>query len=186
MEPQHALWIEAVNQAVDSYRRMIDGCLAQLSDDELGQRPAPGFNSVAVILRHLGGNLRSRWTNYWTSDGEKPDRNRESEFLDWDGDRDALMQHFELGWSALVRAIQSLDDASIGGHVLIRGERQTVPQAIVRSITHLSYHVGQIAIISRTVHQGDWKWLSIAPGESDSHNQRTWGTASSRSVWGQL
>jgi hypothetical protein len=185
MEPQHALWIEAVNHAVDSYRRMIDGCLAQLSDDELWQRPAPGCNSVAVILRHLGGNLRSRWTDYLTSDGEKPDRNRESEFLDWEGDRDALMQHFELGWAALLTAIQSLDDASLSSEVLIRGERQTVPQAIVRSITHLAYHVGQIAIAARRVHQGEWKWLTIAPGESDLHNQRTWGKASSRSVWDQ-
>ena len=86
-------WIAAFADTVASYRRMIDATVAQLSDAELHARPAPDVNSVAVILRHLGGNLRSRWTDFLTTDGEKPDRHRESEFLDWDGDRVSLMDH---------------------------------------------------------------------------------------------
>lgn len=159
------LWIDAVIENVASSRRMIDGCVAQLSDEELWQRPVPNVNSVAIILRHLGGNLRSRWTDFLTTDGEKPDRDRETEFADWDGDRQSLVRHFELGWSALTSAIQSITDATILSQVLIRGEPHTVPQAIVRSITHVSHHVGQIAMVSRMVHTGDWKWLTIEPGE---------------------
>lgn len=178
-------WISAVSETVASYRRMIDGCVSQLTDAELGQRPAPGLNSVAIILRHLGGNLRSRWTDFLTTDGEKPDRNREGEFVEWDGDRAALLKQFEEGWSALTSAIESLDEQTIGATILVRGEPHTVPMALVRSITHLSYHVGQIAMIARAVHVGEWQWLTIKPGESQSHNQRTWGSTSSRAVFGK-
>ena len=185
MNKTSAAWLAAISETVASYRRMIDGCLSQLSDDELGQRPAPGVNSVAIIVRHLGGNLRSRWTNFLTTDGEKPDRNREGEFADWDGNRTSLMQQFDEGWAALTSAIQSLDDHNISAELLIRGEPHTVPQALVRSITHLSYHVGQIAMIARAVHAGEWQWQTIKPGESQQHNQSTWGTAASRSVFGK-
>ena len=100
--------MDAVAETVSSYRRMIDATVEQLSDEELNVRPAPNINSVAVILRHLGGNLRSRWTDFLTTDGEKPDRDRDTEFLDWDGDRDSLIAHFDAGWDALTAAIQHL------------------------------------------------------------------------------
>lgn len=185
MSTELQTWLSAISETVSSYRRMIDGCLLQLSDHELGQRPAPGVNSVAIILRHLGGNLRSRWTDFLTSDGEKPDRNRDGEFAEWDGDRVALMQQFEQGWAALTSAIQSLDEKSIDATIFIRGEPHTVPMALVRSITHLSYHVGQIAMIARAVHEGEWQWQTIKPGGSQQHNERTWGTAASRAVFGR-
>ena len=185
MNQSNNTWIEAVSETVTSYRQMIDGCISQLSDTELGQRPAPGVNSVAIILRHLGGNLRSRWTDFLTTDGEKPDRDRESEFVEWDGDRNSLMQQFELGWETLTSAIQSLSDDNLSAAILIRGEPHTVPQALVRSITHLSYHVGQIAMIARAVHSGEWQWLTIKPGDSQQHNKSTWGTSASRSAFGQ-
>ena len=162
----HQTWLAAISETIASYRRMIDGCVSQLSDEELGQRPAPGINSVAIILRHLGGNLISRWTDFLTTDGEKPDRNREGEFAEWDGNRAALMAHLDRGWSALTSAIDALNEQSMNAQLLIRGEPHTVPQALVRSITHLSYHVGQIAMIARTVHVGAWQWLTIPPGKS--------------------
>lgn len=176
-------WLGAIGDTVSSYRRMIDATVGQLTDAELFARPEPGINSVAVILRHLGGNLRSRWTDFLTTDGEKPDRDRDAEFLDWEGDRDSLIQYFNSGWDELLRALELIDDTNIDTTIYIRGEPHSIPQAITRSVTHLTYHVGQISLIARMVHDGEWQWLTIAPGSSTEHNDKTWGTAASRSIF---
>jgi hypothetical protein len=139
---------------------------------------------VAIILRHLGGNLLSRWTDFLTTDGEKPDRNRDQEFMDWDGDRESLQASFNSGWDALTNAIKQIDETTIDRPVFIRGEQHSVAEALMRSLTHLSYHVGQIALIARLVHEGEWRWLTIPPGNSAQHNRQTWGTAASRGVFG--
>ncbi|MCA9212703.1 MAG: DUF1572 family protein [Planctomycetales bacterium] len=178
------LWLDGVSETVNSYRKMIDATVAQLTDEELHKRPAAGFNSVASILRHLGGNLQSRWTDFLETDGEKPARNRDTEFDDWAGDRDSLLKYFNAGWEKLTSAIRGITESNVNEPLFIRGERHTVPQAIIRSLTHLSYHVGQICMIARMVHEGEWKWLTIAPGKSAQHNESTWGTAASRSVGG--
>ncbi len=178
-------WVDAAANTVASYRRMLDATVEQLTDVELHARPAPNINSVAIILRHLGGNLRSRWTDFLTTDGEKPDRDRDTEFLDWDGDRDSLIAHLDAGWDALTSAIQQIDDSNINQKIDIRGEPHTIPQALTRSITHLAYHVGQIAIVARMVHDGEWRWSTIQPGQSTQHNERTWGTNESRSIFGK-
>ncbi|MCC9603721.1 DUF1572 domain-containing protein [Stieleria sp. JC731] len=177
------VWIDVVREAVASYRRMIDATVEQLSDEELFCRPETGINSVAVILRHLGGNLQSRWTDFLTSDGEKPDRDREAEFVDWEGDRASLLEHFDLGWDALVNALDTIDEHNVGTTIYIRGEAHSIPQAIMRSVAHLTYHVGQVCLIARIVHRGDWQWLTIAPGSSAEHNARTWGSEASRSIF---
>lgn len=171
-------------RTVESYRRMIDATVSQLSDAELRQRPSPDFNSVAVLLRHLGGNLRSRWTDFRTTDGEKADRDRDSEFQDWEGDRDSLLEFFDEGWQALTTAVREIDESNTSDTILIRGEPHSIADAVTRSLTHVSYHVGQISLIGRMVHQGEWEWLTIAPGESGRHNAQTWGSAASRSVLG--
>lgn len=141
------------------------------------------MESKPFILRHLGGNLLSRWTDFLTTDGEKPDRNRDNEFLDWDGDRQSLMSYFDSGWGALEAAIESLNDDTLEQHIQIRGESHTIPQALIRSITHITYHVGQIAIVARQVHNGDWQWLTVSPGNSSQFNKQTWGTSASRSIF---
>ena len=170
---------------VVSYRQMIDGITEQLTDAELFARPAARINSAAIILRHLGGNLRSRWTDFLTTDGEKPDRDRDAEFRDWEGDRQSLLDYFESGWKAFEAALDEISEGNVGQTILIRGEPHTVAQALTRSVAHTVYHVGQIAMIARMVHDGEWRWLTIAPGASASHNERTWGTAASRSVFGE-
>ncbi|MBT5019522.1 MAG: DUF1572 family protein [Planctomicrobium sp.] len=176
-------WLGLLRNTVASYREMIDRTIEQLSDDELFARPAPGMNSVAIVLRHLGGNLQSRWTDFLTTDGEKSSRNRDTEFEDWDGDRESLLRFFNQGWNALTTALDSINDGNVGNVIEIRGEPHSIPQALVRSITHLTYHVGQIAMTARMVHRGNWNWLTVAPNESKQHNERTWGTAESRSVF---
>lgn len=183
MEPfQPEPWLILLRNTLASYRQMIDSTVRQLTDDEFFQRPSPDTNSVAVILRHLGGNLQSRWTNFLNTDGEKPDRDRDAEFQDWEGNRQSLMTYFDSGWSAFEHAVGSLGSDNIDATIHIRGEPHSIPQALLRSITHVTYHVGQITMTARMVHNGDWTWLTIAPGGSKKHNQRTWGTAASRSI----
>ncbi|HEX4413304.1 MAG TPA: DinB family protein [Lacipirellulaceae bacterium] len=179
------LWKNATLEVLDSYRRMIDGAAKQLSDEELNRRPTDGINSIAAILRHLGGNLHSRWTDFLTTDGEKPTRNRDSEFEDWTGDRASLMAFFDSGWKACRDSIAALTADEMTKSVEIRGEKHTVPQAIQRSLTHTSYHAGQIMLIARTVHDGNWEWLTITPGGSQQHNQQNWGTAAARGASGR-
>lgn len=176
-------WLDAMRETVGSYRRVIDATIAQLTDAELHARPEKDFNSVAIILRHLGGNLQSRWTDFLTTDGEKADRDRDAEFLDWDGDRQSLIEYFDRGWSAMVKAIDSIDAEHVDQTIHIRGEPHTVAQALTRSVSHLTYHVGQIVMVARMVHDGEWRWLTITPGLSADHNERTWGTKASRSVF---
>src|SRR5262245_50600119 len=99
-------WITAALETIDSHRRLIDGALKQLNDEEFFGRPAKGINSVANILRHLGGNLLSRWTDFLTTDGEKPNRNRDSEFENWPGDRASLIEFFDSGWQTWWKSIE--------------------------------------------------------------------------------
>ena len=185
MTDPYELWLDAINESIAGYRRMIDATVDQLSDDELRAAPSDGINSVAIILRHLSGNLQSRWTDFLVSDGEKPTRDRETEFDDWAGDRESLMVYFDKGWSCLLTSMDQLSPENIGAPIYIRGEEHSIPLAVARSVTHVAYHVGQIMIVSRMVHQGDWNWLTIAPGQSQQHNQQTWGTAASRSTFGE-
>ncbi len=183
MDQLNLLWIESSRETIAGYRRMIDAALNQLSDQEFFTRPSNDVNSVAIVIRHLAGNLHSRWTDYLTTDGEKPDRDRDREFEEWQGDRDSLMEYFNSGWACLESALDGLNDESVLQTIQIRGEDHSVPDAVTRSMTHVSYHVGQILMIARMVHQGKWNWLTVAPGASDEHNQTTWGTAASRSTF---
>ncbi len=175
--------IKVLRQTIDSYRNLIDKTLEQLTDEELVLRPSSDVNSVAVILRHLGGNLVSRWTDFLTTDGEKETRNRDREFEDWNGTRSELLAYFNEGWSALVFALETIDQSNIDQEITIRGEKHTVLQAAVRSVTHITYHAGQIALVARLVHKGDWQWLTIAPNQSKDFNRDTWGTSKSRAVF---
>lgn len=177
-------WLVKTIATFTSYKQMIEGCAEQLTDEELTQRPAQGMNSVATILRHLGGNLQSRFTDFLTTDGEKPERNRELEFADWEGDRETLLAYFDEGWATLTGTLEALSAEDLEKEVLIRGEPHTVAQALLRAVTHVAYHAGQIALIARLAHEGECQWLTVEPGASEQHNRETWGTAASRSVFG--
>jgi uncharacterized damage-inducible protein DinB len=187
MTQQHGnAWIAAVLETIDSHRRLAEGAIAQLTDEELTRRPAAGVNSVANIMRHIAGNLISRWTDFLTTDGEKPTRHRDAEFEDWPGTRKTLERHFFVGWQIWRTTIESLTADDLTKTVAIRGEPHSVPLAIERSLTHTAYHVGQILLIARLVHSGDWNWLTVRPGGSQQHNEQTWGTAASRGAAGNV
>jgi hypothetical protein len=159
------------------YKTLAEGAMAQMADDALFATPPGGdeeSNSVAVIVRHMAGNMRSRWTDFLTTDGEKPDRDRDREFEPYDADRSArasLLGEWESGWRLVFAALDALSPADLGRTVTIRGEPLTVTQAITRQIAHYSYHVGQIVYVAKLLRAGEWKTLSIARNASRQFNE---------------
>jgi hypothetical protein len=161
-----------LDDAVHEFRRhkaLADKAMGQLNDEQFFCRPAPQVNSVAIIVKHLAGNLLSRWTDFLNTDGEKPTRDRDGEFLVADNDtREKLLAAWEQGWQAVLDSVAGLTEADLNKSITIRGERHTVVQAMLRGMTHAAYHVGQILYLCRLM-APDSEWLTIAPGKSTSH-----------------
>lgn len=151
---------------------LAEQAMAQLTDDEVRRPLVPGTNSIAVIVKHMGGNMRSRWTDFLTSDGEKPDRNREREFVDDFASRAEMQAYWESGWQALFAALEPLTDTDLARTVTIRGEPHSVIHAIHRQLDHYAYHVGQIVLVARILAGDRWRHLSIPPGGSEAYNRR--------------
>jgi hypothetical protein len=159
------------NEILDRFRQLksqADRALAQVRDDELFLQLDAESNSLAVIMKHVAGNMRSRWTDFLTSDGEKPDRYRDREFeiLDHE-DKDEIFRQWEHGWQCLFGAIEPLTAEDLGRTVKIRSEPHTVPQAIFRQLAHYAGHVGQIVLLAKHLRSNEWKTLSIPRGKSD-------------------
>jgi len=163
------------------YKNLSERAMAQISDEQLFISLDEETNSIAVIVKHMAGNLRSRWTDFLTSDGEKPARNRDAEFVDPPGTRDALLGIWNEGWDALFQALEPLTDADLERTVTIRGEAHSVMQAVNRQLTHYAYHSGQIVVIARHLNPGGWQTLSIPRNRSAEFNGRVkTGDASQR------
>ncbi|HEY1340994.1 MAG TPA: DUF1572 domain-containing protein [Bryobacteraceae bacterium] len=143
------------------YKKLAENAMAQVSDDALFGSPSSEVNSIAITVKHMAGNMRSRWTDFLTTDGEKPDRNRDSEFEEAAATRAELMQMWEKGWSYVFGALEPLSDLDMGRTITIRGEKHSVMQAITRQIAHYSYHVGQIALLAKHYAGEGWKSLTI-------------------------
>lgn len=141
-------------------REQAERALAQMPAQDLAWRPDERGNSVSMLMRHLGGNLRSRFTDLLTTDGEKPDRDRDSEFRNDVADKDAVLAKWRAGWECLDRALAELEPADLQRTITIRGEPHTVLQALLRAVTHTSYHVGQIVDLART-RAANWQTLSM-------------------------
>jgi uncharacterized damage-inducible protein DinB len=151
------------------YRQLAERAMVQLDDEAFFRRPGEQVNSVALIVKHLSGNLLSRWTDFLTTDGEKPSRNRDDEFvITPDDTRSQLMERWQAGWSAVANALQSLQDSDLQRTITIRGEPHTAQQALLRGLNHAAYHTGQILYLARFL-KSDATWLTIAPGQSKSH-----------------
>ncbi len=147
--------------------------MAQVSDDGFFATLDPDANSIAVLVKHIAGNLRSRWTDFLTSDGEKPDRRRDSEFeIEPSDSRAALLERWEAGWRALFAAIEPLEPDDLLRTVTIRGEPHSVLQAISRQLTHYGEHVGQIVLLAKHEAGKGWRTLSIERGKSEEFNRR--------------
>jgi hypothetical protein len=154
------------------YKRLAERAMAQVPDEALFAAPDGDSNSIAIIAKHIAGNLRSRWTDFLTTDGEKPDRNRDSEFEAPAATRAELMAQWESGWKCLFDALSQLEDADLPRKVFIRSEAHSVTQAINRQLTHCSYHVGQIVYLAKHYAAGNWTGLTVPRGRSAEFNAK--------------
>lgn len=156
------------------YKKLGDRAMEQCPDGGLFATPDKESNSIAIIVKHMAGNMRSRWTDFLTSDGEKPDRKRDSEFEDAPNTRAELIALWERGWTILFDALEAMTDADLTRTVMIRTEPHSVTQAINRQIAHYSYHVGQIVFLARhfAAQSGEWKSLTIPRKQSEEFNAR--------------
>jgi uncharacterized damage-inducible protein DinB len=170
-----AEFLAAIINAFEANKRLADRAIEQISDDKLRLALDANTNSIAVIMKHVAGNLQSRWTDFLTTDGEKPERNRDSEFVDSFQSRTEILDHWDRGWTCLLDTLNRLTPADLEKTVTIRGEPHTVPLALSRSLGHTCYHIGQIVQLARH-HAGDnWNTLTIPKGGSQQFNQAQWG-----------
>jgi len=164
-----AHYLDEAHRQMRGHKRLAEGAMAQLKDGELFITLDPEANSIAVIVKHMAGNMRSRFTDFLTSDGEKPDRHRDQEFElnPATTTRADLTKWWEEGWARVFAAIEGLKPDDVMRKVTIRGEPHTVLQAINRQIAHYAHHTGQIEFMAKHIRGGKWKTLSIPKGKSE-------------------
>ncbi|MDA8018856.1 MAG: DUF1572 domain-containing protein [Thermoanaerobaculia bacterium] len=163
-------FLDDIIETLYRYKDMSEKAIAQVPDDKLHWRPDDEANSIAINVRHMVGNMHSRFTDFLTTDGEKPWRHRDTEFEPPEEDRAALMERWNGGWKVLMNTLESLSANDTMSVITIRGEDHTVVQALVRAISHYAYHVGQIVQLARQlVGPDDWQTLSIARGDSEDY-----------------
>ena len=163
-------YLDDVRPLFTHYRTMGEAAMAQVADANLTAVLDPEMNSIAQIVKHMAGNMRSRFTGFPEADGEKPERNRDSEFEAPPATRAELMALWDAGWACIFSALDPLTDADLSRDTFIRGERHSVMQAINRQIAHYSYHVGQIVFLAKHLQSADWKSLSVPRGGSAAFN----------------
>jgi hypothetical protein len=163
-----AHYLNEAHRQMRGHKRLAEGAMAQLKDEELFVTLDPESNSVAVIVKHMAGNMRSRFTDFLTTDGEKPDRYRDQEFeLSPTTTRADLTKWWEEGWARVFEAIESLKPEDVMRTVTIRGEPHTVLQAVNRQVAHYAYHTGQIVFLAKHLRSSKWRSLSIPRGKSE-------------------
>ena len=171
-----AHYLEEARRQFRGHKRLAEGALAQVKDEELFVALDGEGNSIAVIMKHIAGNMRSRFTDFLTSDGEKPDRHRDQEFeMDSSTTRADVMRWWEDGWARVFSAIDALQPEDAMRTVTIRGEPHTVLQAVNRQVAHYAYHIGQIVFLAKHFRSAEWNSLSIPRGKSEEFNRKPVG-----------
>ncbi len=174
-------YVEDSKAIFRQYKKLAESAVAQVTDEQLTATLDPEMNCIAQIVKHLAGNMRSRWTEFLTSDGEKPTRSRDREFEEPPRSRAELMALWDEGWACLFSALENLTDADLGRTVKIRGEAHSVMQAINRQVAHYASHCGQIIFLAKHLQSANWKSLSVPRKQSDDFNRRVLaGKASQR------
>ena len=158
-------------QSFRNYKKLAERAIDQVSDEDFFRQIDPESNSIAIIVKHIAGNLHSRWRDFLTSDGEKPERHRDIEFEMMDETRDRLTQHWQTGWQTLFDALEPLGVEDFSRTITIRGEPHTVVEAINRQLTHYSMHIGQIVLLAKHFKSAEWKTLSVPRNKSAEFNQ---------------
>jgi len=160
-------------RAFRDYKKLAERAFAQISDEEFFRRLDEESNSIAISMKHMAGNMLSRWTDFLTTDGEKPDRNRDVEFVMLPGTtRDDMVAYWERGWQCVFDAVEPLGPDDLMRTVTIRGQDHTVIQAINRQLTHYAYHVGQIVFLAKHFKSSEWQSLSVPRNRSAEFNAR--------------
>jgi hypothetical protein len=154
------------------YKKLGEDAMAQVTDEELCLTLDGEMNSIAQIVKHMAGNMRSRWTDFLTTDGEKPDRQRDSEFVEPPATRAELVRVWEAGWDSVWRALGPLSEIDVRRTVTIRGEKHSVMQAINRQLAHYAYHIGQIVMLAKHFRAGHWKSLTVPKNKSAEFNRK--------------
>ena|SRR2546428_7064473 len=171
METLGTIYLENAKKLFRSYKAMADKTFDQLSDKELHYEPVQDINSIAVIVQHLVGNMHSRFTDFLTTDGEKPNRNRDAEFEEQLFPKEELLKKWENGWKVVFNTLDTLSPIDLIKTVYIRQEAHTALDAINRQVAHYSYHVGQIVYLGKIIKGESWQTLSIPKGKSEEFNK---------------
>lgn len=156
-----AEYIRVIRVIFERYKSLGDKTFEQLEDKDFYYRTDEDSNSIAILIQHIGGNLISRFTDFLTTDGDKPNRNRDMEFEELNLSRPELLKKWEDGWQKLFFALNNLTEEDLMKTVTIRGEQHSVIEALGRAVTHCAYHVGQIILLAKQLKKSDWKTLSI-------------------------
>lgn len=165
-------YLEEIRRQLHGYKRLADGALTQISEEEFFRELDPEANSIAIVVKHMAGNLRSRFTDFLTKDGEKPDRNRDQEFEVGGADRAEFLTAWEQSWKAVFDTVDALKPEDVERTVTIRSEPHSVLQALNRALAHLAYHVGQIVYLAKYFRSEKWTTLSVPRGKTDEFNAK--------------
>jgi hypothetical protein len=165
------LYLESAMRQFKHYKMLGDKSISQVSEDSIHWMSGEQSNSIATIVKHMRGNMLSRWTDFLHSDGEKPWRNRDDEFTDDIHDKEDLIRKWQEGWKCLFNAIEELKEDDLESVIYIRNQGHTVVEAINRQLAHYAYHVGQIVFLAKMITGGNWEFLSIPPGKSAQYNE---------------
>ena len=168
-------YLSSVLKQFEYYKKLGDNSIAQLGDQDINWQYNDESNSISLIVKHMVGNMLSRWTNLMSEDGEKEWRHRDQEFAGIFNDKDEMNAYWEKGWLCLFNAIGSLTENDLETIIYIRNQGHTVTEAINRQMMHYAYHVGQIVFLSKMIANGNWKSLSIPKNQSDAYNSIKFG-----------
>ena len=165
-------YIEDSTELFRHYKRLAERAMDQVTDEQLFATLDEESNSIAVLVKHMAGNMRSRWSDFLTTDGEKPNRDRDCEFVEPPATRKALLDAWEDGWTCVFRTLESLSEDDLARTITIRGEAHSVMQAINRQVAHYAHHMGQIVMLAKHFAHNHWQSLSVARNQSEEFNRR--------------
>ena len=178
--------VQSIEEEYLRYKKLGESALAQVAEADLSREPPGNGNSLAALVWHIAGNLESRFTDFRTADGEKPTRDRDSEFFSREVTREALMDKWTRGWAPLLAEVKALTDADLSATVVIRTQALRIDQALERSLAHAAYHVGQVVYLAKLWVGDGWDSLSIPIGQSAAFNARLAGAKETYSATGYL
>lgn len=173
-------YLKSCIKQFEYYKSLGDKTFSKLTFEQLNYTPNKNSNSIVIIVKHLIGNMLSRWTNFLTEDGEKSWRNRDYEFEASYTTKDELLSEWEKGWSCLLNTIKSLEDSQLETIIYIRNQGHTVTEAINRQLCHYAYHTGQIVFLGKLILDSEWESLSIPKGQSESYNAEKFSVKKSK------